>query len=152
MLFVFSNKAVEPAQLEQDRGSVLLTLFATGGGRQNPLPPHPTILLITVCLSFKIFYYQTFIFLGLHDIDNFFFFEIFRGNPPFGPPKNLKISWILKVTPHDLHNPILPSLAKDYQKKDICKKLELKILKFGRMADVFVKMKILRFLKRFVKN
>ncbi len=33
------------------------------------------------------------------------FFEIFWGNPPFGPLKNLKNSKFSKVTPHDLLYP-----------------------------------------------
>ena len=33
-------------------------------------------------------------------------------------------------------------ICKYYQKKDVCKKLELKILKFGRMADIFMRNRV----------
>ena len=42
-------------------------------------------------------------------------------------------------------------ISKYYQNKDVCKKLELKILKFGQMADIFVRTKILRFKNKCLK-
>ena len=65
--------------------------------------------------------------------------DIFWGNPPFGPLKNLKISEFLKFTPRWPHitQYFYCWISWYYQNKDVCKKLELKILKFDRMAHKF---------------
>ena len=58
------------------------------------------------CLENMLFYYLPFHIPGLPNFWRKKEFEIFLGNPPFGPLKNLKLSEFSKLTPHDLiyHN------------------------------------------------
>ena len=66
--------------------------------------------------------------------------EIFRGEPPVRAPLKFQNFKIFKSDP--TWPPIRPyfycRINKYYKNKDVCKNLELKILKFEKMADIFV--------------
>ena len=69
-------------------------------------------------------------------------FEIFS-EPPLWTPKTLKIFIIFKSKPTCLHisKSIQRTLSQYYWNKNVCEKLELKILIFGWMANIFVRTK-----------
>ena len=72
-------------------------------------------------------------------------FEIVWGKPPYGPLKILKIFRRYPTWP-PITQYLYFRITKYYKNKDVCKKLELKILSFGQMADIFVRTKISEFL------
>ena len=54
------------------------------------------------CIGSVFFLVYDFYYYGYRQLLAKFFLKIFGGNPPYGPPKNLKISNFSKVTQHDL--------------------------------------------------
>ena len=67
-------------------------------------------------------------------------FNFLRGTLRTGPLKLSKFQIFQKIPNMTSYNPIFfyCRIIKYYKNKDVCKKLELKILKFEKMADIFV--------------
>ena len=139
-----------PILLQVIKGEIALgkhhhtsTLFATGPGRAESTRPYRHCLLL----------YFDFCFNGVTQFLTKKEFEIFWGNSPLGPLNFSEFQFFRsdpKWTPITQH--FCGRVTKYYLSKDVCKILELKILKFGKMAAIVAKINFLRFFYNLISD